>query len=72
MSNFSFSPSVFKSLVLKTRKNMGSSGKGLRVNFVKISPCFIDTLEESLFEGSIVEKEIILTSIFFFHNFFCP
>ena len=29
-SNFSFSPSVFKRLVLQTRKNQGLFGKGLR------------------------------------------
>ena len=34
-SNFSFSPSVFKRLVLQTRKNQGLFGKGL------IFPCFM-------------------------------
>ena len=33
MSNFSFSHSVFKRLVLQTRKNQGLFGKGLKIRF---------------------------------------
>ena len=35
-SNFSFSHSVFKSLVLQTRKNQGLFGKGLNQDFLDI------------------------------------
>ena len=38
-SNFSFSHSVFKRLVLQTRKNQGLFGKGLRV--VKSWDCVV-------------------------------
>ena len=34
-SNFSFSHSVFKRLVLETRKNQGLFGKGLRVKITR-------------------------------------
>ena len=37
MSNFSFSYSVFKRLVLQTHKNQGLFGKGLDVAKIKIS-----------------------------------
>ena len=44
-SNFSFSHSVFKRLVLQTRENQGLFGKGLSIIFInlvsiQISPCF--------------------------------
>ena len=40
MSNFLFSPGVFKRLVLQTCKNQGLFGKGLRkVNFMIYFPC---------------------------------
>ena len=41
-SNFSFSRSVFKRLVLQTRKNQGLFGKGLNALMIYISQYFID------------------------------
>ena len=39
-SNFFFSYSVLKSLVLQTRKNQGLFGKGLKLILVIVDSCF--------------------------------
>ena len=39
MSNFSFSDSVFKRLVLQTHKNQGLFGKGLNAYGKNFKPC---------------------------------
>ena len=58
-SNFSFSPSVFKRLLLQTLKNQGLFGTGFchlfRLSFTKVSQRFIMTPRREKFEN-IVEK----------------
>ena len=55
MSNFSFSHSVFKRLVLWTHKNKGSFGKGLNViQVIKFSFAIIKRSLASPAEGQIV------------------
>ena len=58
MSNFSFSHSVFKSLVLHTRKNQGLFGKGLIVNVNK-KFTFLNSIKELNDHNKIIEKGLI-------------
>ena len=50
MSNFSFSHSVFKRLVLQTRKNQGLFGKGLSHIYFDVCECF---------EFGLVQKHVV-------------
>ena len=56
MSNFSFSHSVFKRLVLQTRKNQGLFGKGLTLSQKNLSYVFTG-LQYKSFENSVAEGE---------------
>ena len=57
-SNFSFSHSVFKRLVLQTRKNQGLFGKGLM------------TMLERAFENIMGMEKMLIASIFSFSSHF--
>ena len=67
-SSFSFSHSVFKRLVLQTRKHKGLFGKGqILVNLTENSK-FVSEMSETLWE----KEKMLVTSIFFisFNVFF--
>ena len=49
MSNFSFSHSVFKRLVLQTRKNQGLFGKGL--NYIHENESLDDDIEDGIYNS---------------------
>ena len=53
-SKFSFSHSVFKRLVLQTRKNLGLFGKGLILN---PEHYVIGTLDQKTFENILGKRE---------------
>ena len=59
-SNFSFSYSVFKRLVLQTGKNHGLFGKGLKkmfLTFHESTSCFNDLIEQNFFENTVRKGE---------------
>ena len=58
MSNFSFSHSVLKRLVMQTRKNEGLFGKGLM------------TLRKRVFQNTVGKGENAGNLFFFSHNIF--
>ena len=64
MSNFSFSNSVFKRLLLQTRKNQGLFGKGLTLDHT--IPTLNDPEEESFRKTTVEQEENEVTSISFF------
>ena len=71
-SNFSFSHSVFKRLVLQTRKNQGLFGKGLM--FVLISRMSLEmdgfgSKTRSL--GQVLEKHMLVTKGLGFKSLLC-
>ena len=53
MSNFSFSHSVFKRLVLQTGKNLGLFGKGLRLFKAIICDKVVDSVDEDQSADSV-------------------
>ena len=60
-SNFSFSHSVFKRLVLQTRKNQGLFGKGLSIKLkcpYLILPCTQMLIYNQHFCGCYIDREI--------------
>ena len=58
-SNFSFSHSVFKRLVLETHKNQGLFGKGLKLMIVwDMGHCMFNILQKSPLHGLDAEEEI--------------
>ena len=64
MSNFSFSNSVFKRLLLQTRTNQGLFGKGLTLDHT--IPTLNDPEEESFRKTTVEQEENEVTSISFF------
>ena len=71
MSNFSFSHSVFKRLVLQSRKNQGLFGKGLTL-YHHIILSLIDAENRNLLKTLLEKEKMLVTSIFsLFHNVYC-
>ena len=62
MSNFSFSHTVFKRLVLQTHENQGLLGKGLIIHVSSIDRGTISLLYAYLFLFSFLESILLLQS----------
>ena len=68
-SNFSFSHSVFKRLVLQTRKKIGLFGKGLTLNPLLHRYSFQHINNRQLLKTLWEKKKFLVTSSFFFSNY---